>query len=641
MRFPMDAEWLEADGFGGFASGSVSGIRTRRYHALLLVANTPPTGRTVLVNGFEAWASTPAGTFAITSQRYAPDVTHPDGLQRITSFEPDPWPRWTYRLEDGTVVEQEIFVPPGAGAVVVTWRLAAPAEEVTLAVRPLISGRDYHALHHENASFCFVAATSGERVTWRPYPGVPAIVAMSNASYAHQPAWYRSFQYEAERERGLDFIEDLAAPGILTWDMSGGEGVLILSTEASAAASAGSEPALTRAQRWRDEERRRRGALSRLERSASAYVVKRGGGKTIIAGYPWFTDWGRDTFIAMRGLCLATGELEVARDILVQWAGTVSDGMLPNRFPDLGEQPEFNAVDASLWFIIAVHDFLEAGKTRRRMVADADHLALRAVVDAILDGYIRGTRYRIRCDDDGLLAAGEQGVQVTWMDAKVGDRVVTPRAGKAVEVQALWLNALKIASAWSPRCRETYHRGLLAFESRFWNERGGYLNDVVDVDHWAGVVDAAFRPNQVLAVGGLPFALLGGDRARRVVDAVEARLLTPMGLRSLAPDDPAYIPHHRGGASERDAAYHQGTVWPWLIGPFVEAWVRVRGDTPAAKREARTRFLAPLLRHLDETGLGHIPEIADGEAPHTSRGCPFQAWSLGEVLRLELTVLAE
>lgn len=641
MRFPMDAEWLEADGRGGFASGTVGGTRTRRYHALLLVATTPPTGRMVLVNGFEAWVTTPAGSFAITSQEYVPGVVHPDGIQRLVEFEPEPWPRWTYRLEDGSVIEQEIFAPRDVGAVVMAWRLVEPAHEAGLAVRPLISGRYYHALHHENASFRFEAATSGEEVSWRPYSGVPAIVARSNGSYAHQPLWYRNFLYEKERARGLDFTEDLAAPGVFTRDLSSGECVLILSAESGAAAATGRDGAgaRERVQRWRDTERRRRGALSRRERSASAYVVRRGDGKSIIAGYPWFTDWGRDTFIAMRGLCLATGRLDVARDILVQWAGTVSEGMLPNRFPDASEQPEYNSVDASLWFIIAVHELLEASATRARDVAPADSSVLRAAADAIIGGYLRGTRYGIRCDDDGLLAAGEAGVQLTWMDAKVGDRVVTPRIGKAVEVQALWLNALKIASAWSPRCLETYQAGSRAFAARFWNERGGYLDDVVDVDHRAGTADATFRPNQVLAVGGLPFSLLGGTRARQVVDAVEARLLTPMGLRSLAPDDPAYVPQHRGSASERDAAYHQGTVWPWLIGPFAEAWVRVRGGTSAARKEARTRFLAPLLAHLEVAGIGHISEIADGDAPHTPRGCPFQAWSLGEVLRLERKVL--
>ena len=266
---------------------------------------------------------------------------------------------------------------------------------------------------------------------------------------------------------------------------------------------------------------------------------------------------------------------------------------------------------------------------------------LRAAVDATLVAFMRGTRHGIRCAPDGLLAAGEPGLQLTWMDAKVGDRVVTPRIGKPVEVQALWLNALRLAGGSSAQHRATFRRGVEAFHRRFWNESGGFLYDVVDVDHHAGAVDPSFRPNQILAVGGLPLQLVDGERARRIVDAVEERLLTPLGLRSLAPDDAAYVPRAQGGVRERDAAYHQGTVWPWLIGPFVEAWVRVRGSTTAAKGEARARFLAPLLRHLDVAGLGHISEIADGDPPHTPRGCPFQAWSVGEALRLDLSVLAE
>ncbi|HEY9428590.1 MAG TPA: amylo-alpha-1,6-glucosidase [Gemmatimonadaceae bacterium] len=663
MRSPTEREWLEADGNGGFASGTVAGVRTRRYHALLLVATTPPTGRMVLVNGFDAWVTTEGGTFALSSQRYVPDVTHPDGLRRIASFESDPWPRWTFELDDGSVVEQEIFVPPDASAVIIAWRLPRPSSGVTLAARPLLSGRDYHALHHENPAFRFDAAVSDGRVEWRPYRGVPGIVARSNAAYAHAPEWYRNFQYDAERERGLDFTEDLASPGIFTWDLSSGEAVWILASagdsrdagdagdsrnagDAGDSRNAGDPPrtqesAAGTVRRWRAAELARRDAPSRLLRSASAYTVKRGGGKTIIAGYPWFTDWGRDTFIAMRGLCLATGRLDDARDILLQWAGTVSAGMLPNRFPDAGESPEYNSVDASLWFIVAVHDFLEAGKARGRPVTGADRDALHTAVDAILDGYMRGTRYGIRCDGDGLLAAGEPGVQLTWMDARTGDQVVTPRVGKPVEVQALWLTALRIGSAFSEDRLPMLRTGSRAFQERFWNEVGGHLYDVIDVDHHAGAVDASFRPNQILAVGGLPFPLLTGARARRVVDAVEARLLTPMGLRTLAPDDPAYVPHYRGSVRERDAAYHQGTAWPWLIGPFAEAWVRVRGGTAAAKREARERFLAPLLQHLDEAGLGHISEIADGDPPFTPRGCPFQAWSVGEALRLDLAVLAE
>ena len=511
MRSPADSEWLETDGHGGFASGTVGGVRTRRYHALLVVATTPPTGRVVLVNGFDAWITTPAGQFALSSQRYAPGATHPDGQSRLTSFVLEPWPRWAFRLEDGTVVEQETFIPRGANVVVVTWSLSRPRADVTLAVRPFLSGRDYHALHHQNAAFRFDAAVSEGRVEWRPYPGVPGIVARSNAGYTHQPRWYRNFQYDAERARGLDFTEDLAAPGVFTWDLASSEAVWIL--EAAADEPRTGERPLVAVRRWHAAEQLRRVGGSRLVRSAGAYIVQRGGGKTIIAGYPWFTDWGRDTFIAMRGLCLATGRLEEARDILMQWATTVSAGMLPNRFTGAGESPEYNAVDASLWFIVAVHDFFGAAAARGWNVAPGDVHALHAAIDAILDGYMGGTRYGIRCDADGLLAAGESGVQLTWMDAKVGDWVVTPRMGKPVEVQALWLNALNIGSGFSSGRLTVFADAVRAFQARFWNEAGGFLNDVVDVDHRVGVVDSSFRPNQVLAVGGLPFPLLTGARA--------------------------------------------------------------------------------------------------------------------------------
>jgi predicted glycogen debranching enzyme len=311
--------------------------------------------------------------------------------------------------------------------------------------------------------------------------------------------------------------------------------------------------------------------------------------------------------------------------------------MLPNRFPDRGAAPEFNAVDASLWYVIAVHDYLAAAAGRPGL--ERDRHVLGTAVDAILAGYGAGTRFGIRADADGLLAAGAPGVQLTWMDAKVGDWVVTPRTGKPVEVQALWLNALRIGSAFSERWASLHTRARAAFTARFWDEERGCLFDVVDVDHRPGATDASFRPNQILAVGGLPFPVLEGERARRIVDAVEARLLTPLGLRSLAPGEPGYAARYEGGVRERDGAYHQGTVWPWLLGPFVEAWVRVRGGTAEARREARSRFLDPLLGHLDAAGLGHLPEIADAEPPHTPRGCPFQAWSVGEALRLTASLV--
>jgi predicted glycogen debranching enzyme len=610
----LKAEWLEADGLGGFASGTVSGIRTRRYHALLLAAATPPAGRMVLINGLETTVTTPSGTYALSSHHYGPDVIHPDGHLRIASFTAEPWPRWIYRLEDGTRIEHAIVARHGSPTVAVGWRLLEPRPGVSLHVRPLLSGRDYHATHHQNDAFRFQAEEGAGRVSWQPYADTARIYAFLNGAYRHAPDWYRNFVYQQERERGLDCAEDLASPGVFQFDLAAGPATLVLSTSREAPGYAAILDA---------EQQRRRQFPSPLHRAADAYVVQRGNGKTIVAGYPWFTDWGRDTFIALRGLCLAAGRCDEASAILLKWADAVSEGMLPNRFPDRGEAPEYNSVDASLWYVVAVYELL---KTKR--CAPAQRQKLLAAVNAIVDGYTRGTRYGIRQDRDGLLLAGEPGVQLTWMDAKIADWVVTPRTGKPVEVQALWLNALKIAG----RDAE-FQRGRESFARLFWNEARGCLFDVADPD------DPALRPNQILAIGGLPFPLLDENRARQVVDCVERHLWTPLGLRSLAPSEPGYRSRYEGGVVERDSAYHQGTVWPWLLGPFVEAWVRVRDNSVAARREAAARFLAPLEEHLQEAGLGHVSEIADAEPPHTPRGCPFQAWSVGELLRLKETVL--
>jgi len=633
---PMEAEWLEPDGLGGFASGTVSGRRTRRYHALLLAALTPPTGRHVLVNGFDAWVETSAGRFALSEQVYTPDVVHPDGARRIVGFSHDPWPRWLYRLEDGAVVSQEIVALKGSPTVVIRWRLAsAGSGGARLLVRPFFSGRDYHSMHHENGSFGFEPERDGHRLIWKPYPGLPAVVTDSNGSYSHAPTWYRNFLYREEAERGLDDVEDLASPGTMSWDLERGDAIWILSTAGDAPPPQAIDAAMSK-------ERDRRTALgSALDRAADTFLVQRGRGKTIVAGYPWFTDWGRDTFIALRGLCVATGRLDQARSILVEWASAVSEGMLPNLFPDGNVTPEYNSVDASLWYVLAVGDTLSAMEAAGRKVASRDRAALLSAIEAILEGYAKGTRFGIRMDIDGLLAAGEPGVQLTWMDARIGDWVVTPRIGKPVEVQALWLNALAVGARSSPRWKEPLTRGLESFRARFWNRDLGYLNDVVDVDHRPGVVDASFRPNQVLALGGLPLALVDGEPARRALERVEERLWTPLGLRSLAPGEPGYAGRYAGGPRERDAVYHQGTVWPWLIGPFVEAWVRSRGGTEEAKKEARNRYLTPLLAHLREAGLGSVSEIADADPPHTPRGCPFQAWSVGEVIRVDRVILGD
>src|SRR5437868_9807607 len=481
---PIDstAEWIEADGLGGFASGTVSGIRSRRYHALLLAATTPPAGRMVLVNGFDAWVETPDGTVALSSQRYGPDVIHPDGATRIEFFEYEPWPRWRYKIDNDLFVEQELFIPKGESAVFISWKLVSNRDvDLKLKVRPFLSGRDFHSTHHENGAFRFDAEQNGEGVTFRSYDGVPAVMAHSNGRYAHEPSWYRNFLYSEEQARGLDAAEDLASPGVFEFSLSHKPAVLMLAAEAVAGVGdpgSSIQPASTppatesiearHAQVRTIEQARRQYFSSPLERAADAYLVQRGKGKTLIAGYPWFGDWGRDTFIAIRGLCIATGHLEDARDILLAWAGVVSQGMLPNRFPDSGEQPEFNSVDASLWYIIAVNDYLVAAKKQRSLTDDCHTKRLWAAVEAILAGFNEGTRFGISADNDGLLAAGEPGQQLTWMDARVDGREITPRIGKPVEIQALWLNALAIGTKFSGRWETLFEKGRTAFENKFW-----------------------------------------------------------------------------------------------------------------------------------------------------------------------------
>jgi predicted glycogen debranching enzyme len=531
----------------------------------------------------------------------------------------------------------EVLVAPTRRAAIVTWTLSGDAADVTLHVRPLLSGRDYHALQQENSAFNFTTRGSGERLTWHTYPDQPVIISHTNGRWEQSPTWYRNFLYTAESQRGLDDREDLASPGEFIFALERGPAVWIVGIDDLQLADADSVIA---------RERTRRAQFSSpLSRAADAYLVTRGTGKTIVAGYPWFTDWGRDTFIAMRGLCLATGRLGDARDILLEWAPTISHGMLPNRFPDTGDAPEYNSVDAALWYVVTTGELLAAAATQQDVLKPFDRSRLEQSIVAVLEGLAGGTRYGIRADADGLLACGTPGVQLTWMDAKVGERVITPRIGKPVEIQALWINALAEGAAISQRWESLLARATQSFTLRFWNEAAGCLYDVVDVDHVANAVVAAIRPNQVFAVGGLPRAVIHGDRARRLVDVLEAQLWTPLGLRTLSPGSAGYSGRYEGDPAARDAAYHQGTAWPWLTTSFVHAWLNVRGacggnidESADLHSQARQRFLAPLEAHLCYAGLGHVSEIVDADAPHTPRGCPFQAWSVGELIRLQQTV---
>lgn len=628
----VGSEWLEADGLGGFASGTSRGLNTRRYHGLLLVAVHPPADRRVLVNDAVVWLERASDALPISEHHYHPGVTSPTRAP-VVAFESEPWPRFTHQGPDFWLT-REVVALHGLPLVLCRWRFDRPLPGCTLCVRPLLSGRDFHHNHRENSVFSFAVEARGALVKLATYPDVPRVLSLSNGAFEAQPDWYRNVLYTAEQARGLDPLEDLASPGLLRFDLSCPEACWIVAENSEAtqryvtgcSAKAVAETII-------DTESARRARFPRpIERAADAYLVKRGTGKTIIAGYPWFGDWGRDTFIAMRGLCLARGRLADARDILLGWSKVVDRGMLPNRFPDRASEPlEYNSVDAALWYAVVVGEFLAEASAP---VTGAERQQLVAALRAIVEGCLAGTRHRIQVASDGLLACGVPGVQLTWMDAKVGDWVVTPRIGKPVEVQALWLNALATARALTNDYQDAFERGMRSFRTRFFDVTSGALYDVVDADHEPGKVDAAIRPNQVFAVGGLPLALLEKPLCRRVLDVVERRLVTPFGLRSLDPGHPDYVARYQGGVLERDRAYHQGTVWPWLMGPFVEAWVKARA-APSAADEARQRFLTPMTEQLNQAGLGQLSEVHDAEPPHRAGGCPFQAWSVSELLRVE------
>lgn len=635
-------EWLETNGVGGWASSTVSGAHTRRYHGLLVAALRPPLGRVVLLSRLEETLSVSGSEHELASNRF-PGVVHPAGHRHLASFELGLFPVFEYAA-GGARLRKTVAAVHGENTTLVRYELVEADGPVELALRPFLAARDYHSLARANDAIGRETSFAGDTLRIRPYDEPPELfVRLSGAHYrTGPPQWYHDYEYDAERERGLDFREDLWTPGTLDVRLVPGREAWVL---ASTEDPAGRDPASL----FETERRRRVGLLERaglpaelpdprvrrLVLAADQFIVRRGDeDRTVIAGYPWFGDWGRDTMIALPGLALSTGRHEDAAGILRAFAGTVSEGMLPNRFPDDDAEPEYNSVDAALWFFVAVRAYVE--KTADDGLARATLLpALRAIHAA----FASGTRHGIRVAPDGLLQAGEPGVQLTWMDAKVDDWVVTPRHGKPVEVNALWYNALRILAdlerrlgepAAAARLEDEAGRCLTRFREAFWNEQAGCLFDVVSDDG----ADPAIRPNQLFALS-LPFPLLEGEQARSVLAVVERELLTPLGLRSLAPGDASYRPRYEGGVLERDGAYHQGTVWSWLIGPYVTALERVRttdGRADEVRAEVRA-LLTPLLDHLDDAGLGTVSEIFDGEPPHEPRGAPAQAWSVAELLR--------
>jgi glycogen debranching enzyme len=614
-------EWLETNGLGGFASSTIAGVNTRRYHGLLVAATRPPVGRMVLLSKLEETLVADGRRYDLSANRY-PGVVHPTGYLYLQEFRQDPFPVFIYRIA-GLELEKWVFMVRGENTCVIQYRVrsaagAAPAA-CTLELRPLIAFRDYHATTCENSALDPRFETGQNFVKVTPYAGLPSLY-LNHSGAEIQPAgiWFRNFEYDRERERGLDFREDLFNPLVLVFDLHGDAGV-------SVAASTEDRPAEVPAPTPFG------GPL--LARAADQFLVARGNRTTVIAGYPWFGDWGRDTMIALPGLTLATGRHDDAKSILLAFAGYVDCGMLPNRFPDAGEKPEYNTVDATLWFFEAVRAL--AART-----GDYDFVRgnLYAVLAGIVAWHERGTRYGIHMDRDGLLYAGSPGVQLTWMDAKAGDWVVTPRQGKAVEIQALWYNALRVMEGLARqfgRPAESLHYHALANRARdsfaplFWNAAAGCLYDVVD----GAVRDASIRPNQIFAVS-LYHQMLPPEKTKAVVDAVERHLWTPYGLRTLAPGDARYRGRYEGNPLSRDSAYHQGTAWPWLMGPFISAYLYVNGYSREARAQA-VEWLAPLLRYAAEEGLGQLPEVFDGDAPQRPGGCIAQAWSVAEVLRVQ------
>jgi predicted glycogen debranching enzyme len=630
----MTPEWLCANGLGSYASGTRSDALTRRYHGLLVAALDPPLGRRVLFSKLDTSVEYCGRNTDLSANRWHDGTLAPHGDVTIVDFSLEGGvPVWTYAVADA-LLERRIWMEYGAHTTHVEWTLRDASAPVDLALKAYVNDRDYHAL---TAAYDIanVAHVDGELVTVRMGGGTPWYLRAPGAQIEEGTQWYYGFRYDAETQRGLDDREDLYHAVTIRARLLGTGATLRISASLDSAQAAARNPHVRESElleSWRKAHPKIVSApqwIERLVLAADAFIVARVvdgvPGSTIIAGYHWFGDWGRDTMIALPGLALCTGRVDVARTILQTFARFIDQGMLPNRFPDSGAPPEYNTVDAALWFIETVRLYHAATRDRALVESLFDKL------HEIIAWYERGTRYGIAVDpSDGLVHAGEPGVQLTWMDAKIGDWVVTPRIGKPIEINALWYNALCAMDGFAQLLgRDTSHYRALggaaraSFE-RFWNPVQDFPYDVLDGPDGN---DASIRPNAVYAVA-LPFRAFESRREHAIVDRIAHELWTPMGLRSLSPSDPAYTGHYGGSPHDRDAVYHRGTAWPFLAGAFARAYANAYGD-----RTRALRFIEALGSRLDCYGMGTLAEIADGDAPNHARGCIAQAWSVGEVLR--------
>jgi predicted glycogen debranching enzyme len=634
-------EWIVTNGIGGFASGTIAGCMTRRYHGLLIAALRPPVGRTVLVAGMDELVRYAGAEYSLATHQWASGAVDPKGFLNIQSFRLEGMtPVWTYALADA-LLEKRIWMCQGENTTYLEYTLVRGSGAIEMETKALVNYRDFHASTRAGDWRMKIDPVENGLMILAFEGATPFYLKCAGAVCEPRHEWYRGYFLPVEKERGLDDQEDYLLAGVFRTKLNVGASVTsVATTEAETGLDGGSarakrsehEALLFEMCRAANEEAAEGpGWLPQLVLAADQFIVKRSlpehpDGRSIVAGYHWFGDWGRDAMIALPGLTLSTGRADVARQILLAFAGYVDGGMLPNNFPDAGGKPEYNSVDAALWYFEAVRQYFAATRDGRTL------LQLFPTLSGIIDAHVKGTRYNIHVDPaDGLLYAGGSGVQLTWMDAKVGDWVVTPRTGKPVEVNALWINALETIAEFArvlARPSAGYEQVAAKAQrnfQKFWNEERGCCFDVLDVPGVGN--DPALRPNQIFAVS-LPVSPLTEEQQKAVVDVCAQHLLTSYGLRSLAPREPGYQGHYSGGPRDRDAAYHQGTVWGWLLGPFVLAHLRVYGD-----RVEAMRFLEPLGISVHMYGLGTLGEIFEGDPPFTPHGCIAQAWTVGEVLR--------
>lgn len=677
----LNHEWLVTNGLGGYAAGSIAGATTRSYHGLLVAALRPPVERTVLVTKIDEEVELPGGQLLkLGVNEYQDGTIDPQGYQYLDSIalEGD-IVCFLYQLQNGLKLEKRVWMEYGQNTTYVQYMVRttpdgeASIAPLTLRLAPFCLFRNHHSTTRGTNDWHFLIENQGNICRIRAYEGAAAyeFIAGSPAHFIATGMWYWHVLHRRDRERGLPDIDDVYQPGIFTMRITPGERItLVLSAEGDLQGRfgfGGSKHEEAALQAYTRHQRRIKQLLSIADRStnnlakrdpvharlviaADQFIVARPGSagdttasqairlspdrRTVIAGYPWFTDWGRDTMISLPGLLLCTGRYSEARGLLKAFASFTHEGLIPNRFPDSGEPPEYNTADATLWMFHALD---------RYTTTTGDWSLLKELfskLSDIISWHLKGTAYGIGVDpDDGLLRAGAPGIQLTWMDAKVDDWVVTPRRGKPVEINVLWYCALSCMESWAIHFSvDALQYGQMrsqvckSFVRRFWYEEGGYLYDVVDVDGTAGQNDTSLRPNQLFAAS-LTHNLLSEAQKRSMLQKVTDHLLTPMGLRTLSPDDPAYRSHFNGNREQRDGAYHQGAVWPWLIGPYIDVHLHIYNDCAAL-----LPLLQPLVRHLWDDCIGTICEVAEPESPFTPAGCFAQAWSVAELLRAWLIV---